>query len=548
MNLRPHCLLLFAALLSSLSGPAQPVGDLTSKTAFVDSLMAAYSSQKGPEAAGTSSKFLDFLELEGFADEPFSIPPRCSEDSLRALTLYWAGEWYYDIQNYSKALDYALEAMDLLSSGVDSPTLESDCANLTSIVCFRLSDFNRALEYSRKSLDIAREMGDRDRMSYSLNTLAGISLASRQPEEGEKYILEAIDICREEGDSVKLSVRLGMASEIYHSMGRDEQSLDYATGAYKVSIALGQMDKAAIRQVQMASAAKALGRGSDARKWLEEAMPVLQKAGNMQSWAIASNQLGDIMLENGDSSRAAQCFRDALDVFRSKGDAYNMGHSHYGLAKALLPSSPAEAASHLMEYTCIRDSLYRSEMKRGLNEYHALYGNGLLQEDVERQKKIRLIVTVTSLSVLLLLALLLLLVYLKMKNARRSLDRAMEKIASLEDAAKKSDAQTPENEFLKRLADVSRDVFSTGSLDYELVASRMGLSRAHLNRKVKVLTGCTTSDFILAIRISTAKELLRGTSIPVWEIALKCGFGDQAYFSTTFKKMVGCTPLQYRNS
>ena len=47
-----------------------------------------------------------------------------------------------------------------------------------------------------------------------------------------------------------------------------------------------------------------------------------------------------------------------------------------------------------------------------------------------------------------------------------------------------------------------------GNVDYELIASRMCVSRAHLNRKVKALAGCTTTDFILAIRISKAKELL----------------------------------------
>ena len=107
-------------------------------------------------------------------------------------------------------------------SKVTSPVLKADCSNLVSIVYFRLSDFVNALEYSKMSLSIARELADRERMSYALNTIAGISLASRQPEEGEKYVLEAIKICEEQHDSVKLSVRLGMASEIYHAMGRDE--------------------------------------------------------------------------------------------------------------------------------------------------------------------------------------------------------------------------------------------------------------------------------------------------------------------------------------
>ena len=75
----------------------------------------------------------------------------------------------------------------------------------------------------------------------------------------------------------------------------------------------------------------------------------------------------------------------------------------------------------------------------------------------------------------------------------------------------------------------------------------MCISRTHLNRKVKSITGVTTTDLVLNIRISTAKELLLGTSLPVWEVAHKCGIDDPTYFSTLFKKAVGKTPVQFRN-
>ena len=75
----------------------------------------------------------------------------------------------------------------------------------------------------------------------------------------------------------------------------------------------------------------------------------------------------------------------------------------------------------------------------------------------------------------------------------------------------------------------------------------MFFSRTHLNRKVKSITGETTSDLVQRIRISTAKDLLRNSALPIWEVAQKCGINDAAYFSTLFKKSVGKTPAQYRN-
>ena len=526
------------------------------KDAYVDSLMSIVRPMRDRgRLVPAAQEFMDFLDREGFTDGKIIIPDRCPVDSVRALTWYWAGEWYYDSQNYATSLDYALKSMALLSSKVTSPVLKADCSNLASIVYFRLSDFVNALEYSKMSLSIAREFADRDRMSYALNTIAGISLASRQPEEGEKYVLEAIKICEEQHDSVKLSVRLGMASEIYHAMGRDEESLEYARRGYDVSMQLGSPDKAAVRLVQMAAASNSLGRLEEAEKCLREAIPVLEQCGNLQSWAIAGNQMGDIMLEKGDSASAACYFEKSLKVFESRGDAYNMSHSHYGLGRALMPADPSLAANHIMKYTQIRDSLYNSEMKRGLNEYHAIYGNDRLLEEMDHGRMIRRRLIVMGIALLLIMSGLLCIIFLRMRHARLSLERAMARITELENQTKEiheddKPAAGPDsgNEFLHRLTDIALEVITEGNVDYELIASRMCISRAHLNRKVKALAGCTTTDFILAIRISKAKELLRGTSLPVWEVAQRCGFSDNAYFSTMFKKTVGCTPVQFRNA
>ena len=86
----------------------------------------------------------------------------------------------------------------------------------------------------------------------------------------------------------------------------------------------------------------------------------------------------------------------------------------------------------------------------------------------------------------------------------------------------------------------------SGKVDFEDIASRMCISRTHLNRKVKSITGSTTSDLVLSYRIAKAKELLLSTDLPIWEVAEQCGISDPAYFSTLFKKAVGKSPVQLR--
>lgn len=53
--------------------------------------------------------------------------------------------------------------------------------------------------------------------------------------------------------------------------------------------------------------------------------------------------------------------------------------------------------------------------------------------------------------------------------------------------------------------------------------------------------------YIIKLRLDNAKQLLQYTNRSVVSIALECGYVDCGYFNKTFKKHVGCTPLQYRH-
>lgn len=87
-----------------------------------------------------------------------------------------------------------------------------------------------------------------------------------------------------------------------------------------------------------------------------------------------------------------------------------------------------------------------------------------------------------------------------------------------------------------------------GSIDYTELGCKFSITRTQLNRKIKAITGMTTTEYILRMRIKMAKELLTSTDLPIGEIAYKCGVDDISYFGTIFKKHTGVSPTQYRSS
>lgn len=74
----------------------------------------------------------------------------------------------------------------------------------------------------------------------------------------------------------------------------------------------------------------------------------------------------------------------------------------------------------------------------------------------------------------------------------------------------------------------------------------IGFSETHMIRHFKEEFGCTPYEYLMRLRIETARRLLNGSRKSVKEIAAMLGFSDQYYFSGCFKARTGSSPSQYR--
>ena len=101
--------------------------------------------------------------------------------------------------------------------------------------------------------------------------------------------------------------------------------------------------------------------------------------------------------------------------------------------------------------------------------------------------------------------------------------------------------------FVGKFTDAVNKCFETGTLDYDFIASEMCLTRAHMNRKLKAITGMTSTEYIKTMRISLAKALIDTTDMKIEAIAMRCGVDDVAYFSSLFRKATGMTPTAWRS-
>ncbi len=117
----------------------------------------------------------------------------------------------------------------------------------------------------------------------------------------------------------------------------------------------------------------------------------------------------------------------------------------------------------------------------------------------------------------------------------------------LEEKVDEVQMKSPDEKLLERIMQVINKNISNADLSVDMIADEVGISRVHLHRKMKELTGQTPHDFIRNIRLKQAANLLANQNVNITEVMYACGFNNAASFSTIFKKFYGMSPREYMN-
>lgn len=99
--------------------------------------------------------------------------------------------------------------------------------------------------------------------------------------------------------------------------------------------------------------------------------------------------------------------------------------------------------------------------------------------------------------------------------------------------------------FLESLQNVLDNHLVASDFNSAAFAKALGMSRMQLHRKLKALTGQTTTEFIRRQRLKLAASLLQKSDVNISEIGYQIGFNDHSYFTKCFRETYGASPSEF---
>ena len=138
--------------------------------------------------------------------------------------------------------------------------------------------------------------------------------------------------------------------------------------------------------------------------------------------------------------------------------------------------------------------------------------------------------------------------HMNIDNLLRTRQRLKGKYSGAQQQADKVEAPDVKGNdelLMERIMKAINKNLSDSDFNVDMLTPEVGISRAQLHRKMKEMTGISTSEFLRNIRLEQAARLLREQKLNVTQVAYTVGFSNLAHFSTIFRKHFGVAPSEY---
>ena len=98
-----------------------------------------------------------------------------------------------------------------------------------------------------------------------------------------------------------------------------------------------------------------------------------------------------------------------------------------------------------------------------------------------------------------------------------------------------------------QVIDIINQEYQDENLSLVDISKRLGVSTNYLCSLLKKVTGKNYTSLVNDVRMEAAKSMLMDSNLKINEVASRCGYSDQHYFSTCFKKQYGVSPNKVKN-
>lgn len=328
--------------------------------------------------------FAKILHAQSVADSLAALLPSMSEQKRAEFI----NEHFYTFysNDFGKAIALGEEALQIAKQERLLRLQALTLKNL-GIVHYLKSDFEKALNYYQRSLDLYESVQDLAGEGNVLREMANYFKKVGQHDKALTNLEEAIRRCIEANDTTCITSSFDIRGVVFLELGR----LDEAEASFQAELVLleknGDQNGLSYALDHLAAVATERGRYEQAIQLLVRSGRIRQQLGDEHGVAINVNNLGEALLHAGQPARALPYFQEALRKSAAIGFNDLRRHVMQMLSDTYGSMGDASAAmTWLQKSYALKDSMFNEERSRQLAEMSTKYETEKKEAALARQK------------------------------------------------------------------------------------------------------------------------------------------------------------------
>ena len=327
-----------------------------------------------------------FFTMNIYAEKPIDEKVNFLPEEDRAEYLFNRGLGFYNLNQYSNALEYLKLASKIYDKEDDKPNL-ARCYNNIGNIYNKLSIFSDAMEYHLLSLKLEEELDEKEGIISSLNNIGNVLKNIDEFEQALEYYQKALNISYEINNNRTIAITLNNIGNIYLSQEQYANALSFHNRSLIIKKELKDNFGIATSYNNIGISFQGLGSTTKALENYNLSLDMMKKMKDGNGIASSYFHIGITFFEKGNDQKASNNLEKALAYAQNYDNKKIMSSCYKILAEIYSKQRDyLKAYTAITLYTQMRDEMVSAQTQKAVAELQIRYETDKKEKEIELLK------------------------------------------------------------------------------------------------------------------------------------------------------------------
>lgn len=233
------------------------------------------------------------------------------------------GVSYHIMGDYDKAMEYYQKCLEIHKKNKNNSGISTSLHNI-GMVYDEKGDFEKAIDYYTQSLKIKEMIGDDDEISSTLNNLALIYQNQGLLAKAIEYHTRCLKINEKKGDKSKIARNLMNIGNIYTEQNDFKKSEEFHNKSLKLKEEIGDLRGAAYSYNNLAILYSKQGDFKKAIEFSQRSLTIREKIGDKKGIAYSLQNIGSNYQDMNEYKKSNEFLNRSLQILKEIDDKYSI--------------------------------------------------------------------------------------------------------------------------------------------------------------------------------------------------------------------------------